>query len=299
MTTKMLWILLMATILSGCATVPPKLHVKDSDLAFGEGTIISGKTGRAVSFDDMLVDLAASRVVFVGERHTDAAHHRIQLKIIKAMTDMQLNLAVGMEMFDITYQPVLDRWSAGELEQDVFLEKVQWYANWRYDFDLYRDILDYVKMNRIRLVGINIPTYLPSRVRVGGLANLLDVDKAFLPQDIDTANEAHRAYMEPIYKRHSLHSFAKFEYWYQAQCLWEDAMAASVSRELADDVMVVLVGGGHIIYKFGVPDRFFRRTGLPFRTVYLEPAGGQVELAYADYIWVTPPAREKPHRMGR
>ena len=293
-----LWLTLMVSILIGCAAAPPKLLVRDTEQRFSEGMIISAETGQTVSFDEMLADLAASRVIFVGERHTDAAHHRIQLKIIKAVAEIHSNLAVGMEMFDITYQPVLDRWSAGELEQEAFLEKVQWYANWRYDFNLYKDILDFVKESRVRLVGLNVPTYLPSRVRVGGLDNLLDIDKVYLPDNIDTTDEAHRAHMEPIFKRHSFHSNGNFDYWYQAQCLWEDAMAYHISMELGEDVMVVLVGGGHIIRKFGVPDRTFRRNGLPFRTVYLEPADGEVELSYGDYIWVTPPAQKKSRRMG-
>ena len=295
---QIFWLTITICILIGCAAAPPKLLVKDTDLGFGEGTIISGQTGQAVSFDEMLADLATSRVIFVGERHTDAAHHQIQLKIIKALAAIQDNTAVGMEMFDITYQPVLDRWSAGDLEEEAFLEKVQWYANWRFDFSLYKDILNFIKESHIRLVGLNVPTYLPSRVRVGGLDNLLDIDKAYLPDTIDTADEDHRAHMEPIFKRHSFRSNANFEYWYQAQCLWEDAMAHHISLKLGDDVMVVLVGGGHIIHKFGVPDRTFRRNGLPFRTVYLEPAGGEVELSYGDYIWVTPPVQKNPHRMG-
>jgi hypothetical protein len=32
--------------------------------------------------------------------------------------------------------------------------------------------------------------------------------------------------------------------------MWEDTMAASVARNLEDDIMVVLAGSGHIIYKF-------------------------------------------------
>lgn len=286
----------MVSIFSGCAGAPPKLHVKDSAEYFDEGTIISGLTGQPVTFEDMLADLAASRLIYVGEQHTDAAHHEIQLKIIEGVAGVHTDLTVGMEMFDISYQPLLDQWSAGELEEDAFLEKVQWYANWRYDFSLYRDILTYVKQNHIKLVGLNIPSYIPSRVRVGGIENLLDSDRKYLPQNIDTSNEAHKAYAESIFKQHHFRGNTKFKYFYQAQCLWEDTMAETVARELDDDVMVVLAGNGHIIHKYGIPDRAYRRTGLPFRTVYPAPVGSEIELSYADYIWVTP-ANDKKRRM--
>jgi uncharacterized iron-regulated protein len=52
--------------------------------------------------------------------------------------------------------------------------------------------------------------------------------------------------------------------------------------------MVVLVGNGHIIYKFGVPNRAYKRNGAPFKTIYLAPVGGEAELSWADYLWVTP-----------
>ena len=60
-------------------------------------------------------------------------------------------------------------------------------------------------------------------------------------------------------------------------------------------MMVVLVGNGHIIRKFGIPDRAFDRTGACFRTLLLAPAGSKAKLSFADYIWVTPPI--KKHNM--
>jgi len=53
---------------------------------------------------------------------------------------------------------------------------------------------------------------------------------------------------------------------------------------------VVLSGNGHIVHKFGIPERAFNLTGASYRTVYLAPAGETVDLSYGDYIWVTPPA---------
>ena len=78
-----------------------------------------------------------------------------------------------------------------------------------------------------------------------------------------------------------------FEYFYMAQCVWEDAMAQAIAENLNADVMVVIAGNGHIQYKYGIPDRAFRRTDAPFLTIYPASVGGEVELGIADYIWVT------------
>ena len=57
----------------------------------------------------------------------------------------------------------------------------------------------------------------------------------------------------------------------------------------------MVMGNGHIIHKFGVPDRAHQRTGVSFRTVYLSAAGESAELAFGDYIWITPAKSPKKH----
>ena len=72
-----------------------------------------------------------------------------------------------------------------------------------------------------------------------------------------------------------------------AQATWEDAMAEKVALNLNNSAMVVLAGNSHIQYKYGIPDRAFKRTGESFRTIYLAPAGDKIKGKIADYIWVT------------
>ncbi len=272
-----------------CAVVPiKKLTIQDTDQSFEEGVIISTKLGKPVSFKELLADLEKCKIVYVGEKHTNVAHHRIQLEVIKAIFKKHSNLVVGMEMFDHTYQDVLDLWSAGELDRKTFLRKVQWYANWRYDFSLYSDIMDFIRENHIRLVALNVPFHIPRKILYGGIENLSDDEKKHLPQEIDTSNKAHREYLKKTFSHHNLKGRGEFEDFYMAQSVWEDAMAEKIAQNLNDDVMVVLAGNGHIQFKYGIPDRAYKRTGASFRTIYPASAGNVVESDIADYIWVTP-----------
>lgn len=282
----------LMSLMWGCTVAPKKLFIKDLSTSFDAGIIISTKTGEAVSFDDLLADLSGVRVIYIGERHFDPAHHRIQLDIIKAVYQTHPNLVVGMEMFDQTYQPILDIWSAGELDQKTFLKKVHWYANWKYNFELYKDILEFIKQEKIRLVGLNVPFHIPPKIAEGGVENLLDDDRKHIPPSIDTSNDAHRAYVEEIFNQHHGTRIDNFDFFYEAQCVWEDTMATSVALNMKDDLMIVIAGSGHIIRKFGIPDRAFRQTGADFRTIYPATAGDEAESDYADYIWVT--SREPP-----
>ncbi len=276
------------SLLWGCAVKSDTVLIKDTSTAVEPGTIISAKTGKTVTFDELINDLDNSQIVFIGEKHANPSHHDIQLKIIEAVFKGHPSMEVGMEMFDRSYQPVLDLWSAGLLEEENFLRKVQWYANWRWDFALYRNIFLFIKENRIKIIALNIPFYIPSRIRVGGIDNLSDDDKQYLPKEIDTSNTAHRSYAEEVFKQHHFQSNVKFDDFYMAQCVWDEIMAESIASNLGNKKIVVLTGNGHIQYKYGIPDRTFRRTGVSFRTIYPASVGEEVKLGVGDYIWITP-----------
>jgi uncharacterized iron-regulated protein len=276
------------SFLWGCAGKSDTVLIKDTSQTVKPDTIISAKTGKAVTFDHMMADLNHHQIIFVGENHTNPAHHAIQQKIIEAVFKNTPSMRVGMEMFDRTYQQVLDLWSAGVLDEETFLRKTQWYANWHFDFALYRDILDFIKKNKIKIVALNIPTYIPGRIRVGGIDNLLDIDRQYLPKEIDTSNAEYRSYVEQVFNQHHFQRNFRFDDFYMAQCVWDETMAESIAANLGANKIVVLAGNGHIRYKYGIPDRTFRRTEVSFRTLCPVSAGKEIELGVADYIWVTP-----------
>ena len=290
---------LLAFLLSGllwsCAMKSKTLTVEGMDGAFAPGEIIYASQGRTVDKAAVLADLETVSVVYVGETHTDPAHHQVQLEVLEALHGAHPEMRVGMEMFDVSYQHVLDAWSAGELEWDEFLRKTHWYANWRYPASLYQDILEHVKTNEIQLVALNVPFHIPPKISTGGIDSLLPDDRKYLPAQIDTSNEAHREYVENVFNSHRIPGRDNFEFFYTAQCVWEDKMAESVARYTSDgQPMLVIIGNGHIIHKYGVPDRAQRRNEMSFRTVYPVSAGRETSLDVADYIWVTEPRQGHP-----
>jgi uncharacterized iron-regulated protein len=275
---------------AGCAVKPLTLSIKGHPTRLTENTILKTDTASVVSQEQLISGLAEARVVYVGEIHTNPFHHAVQLKIIKALAKSTPHLMIGMEMFDHTYQPVLDEWSAGKMDEATFLRRTHWYVNWRFDFSLYREILEFAKKKRLRIIALNIPFDIPPKIRIGGIDSLTADDRRQLPNTIDTTNAAHRAYIKKIFRMHAFafHGRGDFEYFYEAQCAWEDSMAQAIADHLGSGKMVVLVGDGHIIRKFGIPDRAFARTRAPFKTIYLAPVDSQADLNWADYIWATP-----------
>ncbi len=266
---------------------PIQLQIQGIDRPLPVDTILDTATGRAISFDQLMDQLTPARVIYVGERHNSAVHHDIQLRVIKALRQRGINFSIGMEMFDHTYQPRLDQWSRGEMDYEEFLQQTHWYANWKFKDTLYKAILLCIKESQLRLSGLNIPFHLPRKISIGGLESLTSDERALLPERIDTTIEAHRDYLKEIFKMHKMAGRGNFDYFYAAQCAWEDGMASAIARNLKDETMVVLVGNGHIMRHFGIPDRAFKRTGAPFRTIYLATPNMTVTRQDGDFIWVT------------
>jgi uncharacterized iron-regulated protein len=276
-------------LLIACAVPGPPLPIAEP-LKIPPGTILDSVKGAPITFDQLIERLAAVRIVYVGEQHTNPAHHAVQLSIIQALSQHWGDIQVGMEMFAHTYQSRLDQWSEGRWDWPTFLKEVHWYANWKFDDGLYRDILSFVQERRLKLAGLNIPFDLPPKIAIGGIDRLLPHDRAMLPELIDLSNAAHRAYLKEIYDLHAFAGRGDFEDFYAAQCAWEDGMAHAIAERLGNSHMVVLAGNGHIVHKFGIPDRAFTRTGAAFLTVYLSTTGEARAADSADFIWVTEPA---------
>ncbi len=292
---RLMGCILICLWLAACAAGPKMLKIKEISTSYPPGTIFSTQKKAVVSFAELMADLNTVRVVYAGEQHTNPAHHAIQLKILTALHEQHPGLKVGMEMFDQTYQPVLDQWSAGDLDRKTFIEKVHWYVNWKFDFDLYSGILDYIKANHIPLIGLNIPPCIPPKIAAGGIDNLQKRDKAFLPETLHLSNSGYRDYLQKIFKMHHFMMHSNFENFYVAQNVWDDVMAESVVSHIDDHVMLVLAGNGHLIYGFGIPDRVNQHLAVPYRTILPLPAGESADLDMADYLWVT--ASETDHGL--
>lgn len=282
-------------------------------IPIGSEEIFRLPDGDQISFTQLLDDLSMTRVIFVGESHDQMDHHQIQLKIIQGLLERGENVVIAMEMFERSQQPLLDHWSQGLLTEEEFLKGVNWESTWGMDYNLYKGILDSIKNYRLKLIGLNVQRDLVRKVAQDGIEGLSPEDKEKLPK-IDLTDQEHRAYIESIYKKHE-GGFAKdFEHFYQAQSLWDEGMAETLSQFLQSleghgKTALVFAGNGHIILNFGIPNRLHRRTSIPFKTIILKEwrKGIEEDLSFyktssplANFLWITkptPPGKKGP-RIG-
>ena len=106
------------------------------------------ETGTPVSFERMIREMMPVPFVYLGETHDSLPMHELQARVIRALFEQDSRLAVGLEMYPVTLQEPLTRWSRGLLSEDEFLREGRWYTTWNQNFAFYRPILSFVKEGR-------------------------------------------------------------------------------------------------------------------------------------------------------
>jgi uncharacterized iron-regulated protein len=270
------------------------------------GLIFSAENGKPVSLARMVEELAACRFVYIGETHNSLPMHEIQAAVIRALFEKDRRMAVGLEMYPVTDQEPLTRWSLGILTEKEFLDQGQWYINWNFNFGYYRPVFEYVKEMRISLRGLNVPRDIITRVRMGGYDSLSEEQKKLVPP-LDLSNADHRKLIRTILENAEIPHEMKgpgmemmFEGLYRAQVAWDTVMAANARKaaEVEDGRVVVLAGSGHLLYNLGINFRVWQRNRQPFKTIICVevPAGRpglKVSRGLADFVWGLP-AQDHP-----
>jgi uncharacterized iron-regulated protein len=259
---------------------------------FQTGQIINMETGETVAFDELIDQLEKKDLVFIGETHDNPEHHLIQVQLLQAlMARHDLPLTVAVEFFQAYQQEVLDQYMKGSITEEMFLKGVGWRKAWGFDYHFYRPLIVMTKQRGGQILAINAPRDITRKVARFGLSGLEPKEREELAVDIDLTDESHRAYVWEAYKKHPHINLKSFDFFYQAQCVWEDTMAENIGKSLIKGKrkMVVFTGNGHIIKKFGIPGRTLKRVRVDCATVVLLPFTGQlkIEKETADFVWIT------------
>jgi uncharacterized iron-regulated protein len=218
------------------------------------------------SFPDALQNLAKADVVYLGETHDNPEDHQIQLQIIQELQRRNRKIAIAMEMFQQPYQNILNRYLAGKLSEQDLVEQSN-YKQWGYPWEYYAPIVRFAREKQLPVLALNIPIEITRKVTRSGLESLTPQQRKLIPpfSEIRTDNIEYRQLLANTFKlhQHSGHGNSTgFERFFLAQVLWDETMAAQVTKFLKANPnyqVVVLAGQGHIIHGYGIPSRVARR----------------------------------------
>ena len=171
-------------------------------------SIRDGRSGAALSFDELLDAAAEADVVFLGESHTDETTHRVELAVYEGLLARRdARVVLALEMFERDAQPALDDYLAGRRDEDAFLADARPWGNYA---TAYRPLIEAARRAGAPVVASNIPR--PVRQSLAGAGGSLDGlppdERHLAPAELlpntplywrraDNAIRGHRAMMAP------------------------------------------------------------------------------------------------------
>jgi uncharacterized iron-regulated protein len=274
---------------------------KDKVLQVAPEGLYAMETGTVIPFAKMIQEMKGVPLVYIGETHNSLPMHDFQLKIIQALYEQDQNIAIGLEMFPVTSQDVLNKWGLGILSQDEFLREGLWYIHWNFNFGFYEKIFAFAKAKTIPVYGLNAPREIITKIRMSGWDALSDEEKAIVPKP-DLTHPEHRQLIRTIFEGAEIPPQMKgagldmmFEGLYRSQTAWDSVMGYHALEGLKKEQkkMIVLAGSGHLIYHLGINLRAYEKSRLAGKTVIsvFIPKGQKsvrVARSLGDYIWGIP-----------
>lgn len=295
-----------ALVLASCAaTPPPAAPAAAAPTACpAPGRWLDG-AGRPQEAEAVLAQAARAPTVLLGERHDDPDHHRWQLQVLSGLLARTSALAVGLEMLPRRVQPVLDRWTAGELSEEAFLRAVEWDRVWGFDPGFYMPVLQVARLNRLPVVALNVERALVSRTAREGWAAVPPAEREGVG-DPAPVTPAYRASLAEAMAAHGGSGRAgDLDRFIEAQSVWDRAMAEKIAEthRATGRTVVALMGIAHVEGRQGVPHQL-AALGLPDAAVLLpwdtREGCEALDGTAADAVFLVPPgpADAPPPRLG-
>jgi uncharacterized iron-regulated protein len=241
---------------------------------------------QTLKLDDIIKTVLDKPIIYISERHTDYEDHKVQLKVIRSLYEKGRKFAIGMEMFQRPFQKIINDYLSGSISEKEFLKNTQYFKRWQFDYNLYREIIEYARTNNIPVVALNLWTEIVKKVSAEGLDALTDIERAQIPEDMDMSDEVYRERLKDVFKKHRNREIKDFDNFYQSQILWDETMAHSIDEFLRENPgyqMIVLAGTGHIMYDSGIPKRTYRLNGKEFVTII--PAAESLDENIGDFLY--------------
>ncbi len=279
---KTILLLTTGSLIQACGITPAEPFRNDPLI----GKLINTATGETMDMDALVDHLLQTDVIYLGEKHDNPDHHRLQNKIIQALIAKGKRPQLGFEFFSTNDTPILldfidshraKHSDAVEKKVETMLRKhLGWDAKsdklWPYYFEL----LSLAKTENLVAAGLDLTDARKRRITRKGWDDLTNLEKrSIFSTHLD--DKTYRDYMYEIFAH--VHCGMKiprmqsrlFDTWIARN----DTMAHSIvelHETGPDRPVVVIIGGGHTEHNLGVVDR----------VRHLNPGISQVNLGFVE-----------------
>lgn len=219
------------------------------------------KAGTVVSHNALIAEMAGKSAVLLGETHDRYDIHRWQLHVLSGLLAHRADIVVGFEMFPRRVQPALDKWVAGVLSEEAFLEETEWKSVWGFPDELYMPLFHFCRQYAVPMKALNCRRALVTEVGKLGWEEIPEMDRDGVTP-AKPATPAYRNYLfdltggGPVSRRASSAQDPAFDRFVRAQQTWDRAFACNIAGAIDENdgaLVVGIIGRGHLEFGHGTP----------------------------------------------
>jgi len=115
------------------------------------------KLEEVVSYDDLVIACYRADVVYLGDYHALPSSQAFAAKLVREIASRSRHVILAVEMVYGRNQLALDRWMAGELDDEEFKRRIRYDLEWGYDWAGFRQIFDAARDYGLTVFGIDCP----------------------------------------------------------------------------------------------------------------------------------------------
>lgn len=242
------------------------MAVLNSAQANSENYRIFDAKGNPATFEDVVVAIGKTDVVFLGEQHDDTTAHALQMQIFKAVFEKyakERRVTLSMEMFERDVQIVLDEYLKNLISETHFKTSARAWGNYATD---YRPLVEFAKANNLDVVAANAPrryVNMVSRLGRDSIDQLSpDAKKWIAPLPYGEASEAYtKKFVALMGGMTDSMTPTQHNPMLASQSLWDATMAFSISEYLKrqkDALIVHLNGSFHTENRLGTVEHLLK-----------------------------------------
>lgn len=105
--------------------------------------------------DEILTEALSSNLIWIGDYHALAKSQTYVVEFLKQIAEKRDNIALAVEPVFARSQETLDRWMAGKISEQEFLERIRYPEEWGCDWTAYRAVFEAARELRIPVYGVD------------------------------------------------------------------------------------------------------------------------------------------------
>jgi len=237
--------------------------------------------GAEMSAPDFAALAKNADYVLLGEAHANACDHAAQARAVAAMAEAGVLPAIGLEMIPASDQKSLDAVNDSAVSFEDLPKRLNWSANWGYDFSMYAPIFELARKYGLPVYALNADKSLVKAVSAKGLDSLSPAQRAALPGEIIPPPPAQEAFLREQFSQHMKMRAPKTDKnapdaqadpaapavsdermaaFFTIQALWDTQMAqrAQIAHARSGRPVAVIAGSGHVESGWGLAHRLKR-----------------------------------------